>query len=449
MLPIDNITSLLKELEVEQIYFCSGGRNASFLQILKENFKVEIVLNEASAAFMALGYGKSSQKPVVVCTTSGTAVAECFPAMVEAYYSNIPLIIISADRPERLRFSHAPQAINQVEIFGEYARSFVNLSDDKINIPSDVLFPLHINIEVDDRSPSDGKVNFLAAYKAPLIIISECAFITDTDMDMLKDLSGHVYIECLSNYKNLNLSNIIQQEKIMLNNFAKNTYDVIIRIGRTPISKLWRVLDSSDSFVPVYTIGEFASGLSYESKINSLSDLDLSDSQLVAPFPISIQTTIGKYPSSEIAILTDIMNSLNKKDIVFVGNSMPIRYWQMIDTTENKILASRGANGIDGQIATAIGIARSTRSKVHCIVGDLTFLYDLGVFVNSIPKNLIIHVLNNKGGRIFEQINLDQEIILEHDLAVRDLIPTSSKHVFEYFVDNTETALFWEDWNNA
>jgi 2-succinyl-5-enolpyruvyl-6-hydroxy-3-cyclohexene-1-carboxylate synthase len=119
---------------------CGGSRNAPLIAVLTGN--VYTFVDERSAAFFALGRIKRDERPVAVITTSGTAVAELFPATVEAYYSGAPLVLITADRPARFRGTGAPQSIEQIGVFGPYAASEV----DRWNLRT----PLHVNLEFDE-----------------------------------------------------------------------------------------------------------------------------------------------------------------------------------------------------------------------------------------------------------------------------------------------------------
>jgi 2-succinyl-5-enolpyruvyl-6-hydroxy-3-cyclohexene-1-carboxylate synthase len=119
---------------------CAGSRNSPLIAVLSGS--LFSFVDERSAAFFALGRIKRHGTPAAVVTTSGTAVAELMPAAVEAYYSGLPLILVSADRPERYRGTGAPQAIEQVGIFGPYAAT----STDEWNRRA----PLHLNIEFDE-----------------------------------------------------------------------------------------------------------------------------------------------------------------------------------------------------------------------------------------------------------------------------------------------------------
>ncbi|HAO96568.1 MAG TPA: 2-succinyl-5-enolpyruvyl-6-hydroxy-3-cyclohexene-1-carboxylic-acid synthase, partial [Verrucomicrobiales bacterium] len=107
---------------VREFVVCAGARNLSLvLAVIRcEGTKVWSHFEERSAAFFALGRIRKSGAPVAVITTSGTAVAELMPAVIEAHYQQRPLIVITGDRPPRYRASGAPQTIEQVGLFGNY-----------------------------------------------------------------------------------------------------------------------------------------------------------------------------------------------------------------------------------------------------------------------------------------------------------------------------------------
>ncbi len=125
---------------VSDFCVCGGSRNAPLIEVLGTD--VYAFTDERSAAFFALGRAKRDGKPVAVVTTSGTAAAELLPATIEAFYAGVPLVLITADRPARFRGTGAPQSIEQVGLFGDYATTEV----DRWNRRS----PLHINIEFDE-----------------------------------------------------------------------------------------------------------------------------------------------------------------------------------------------------------------------------------------------------------------------------------------------------------
>ena len=141
---VDRAARLIDEVRaagVTDVCVCAGSRNSPLLAVLgkRDDLRLFSFVDERSAAFFAIGRAKALDAPVAVVTTSGTAVAELLPATIEAYYSGIPLILITADRPASFRGTGAPQSIEQVGIFGVYAStSFDDWPRTR---------PLHINIE--------------------------------------------------------------------------------------------------------------------------------------------------------------------------------------------------------------------------------------------------------------------------------------------------------------
>jgi 2-succinyl-5-enolpyruvyl-6-hydroxy-3-cyclohexene-1-carboxylate synthase len=118
---------LLDELAragVEEVVVAPGSRSTPLVLAAArdDRLRVRVHLDERSAAFFALGVGKATGRPAAVITTSGTAVANVMPAVVEASQSGVPLVVLTADRPHRLRDADANQAIDQVGIFGSFVR---------------------------------------------------------------------------------------------------------------------------------------------------------------------------------------------------------------------------------------------------------------------------------------------------------------------------------------
>ena len=129
----------VRKLGVVDFCVCGGSRNAPLIAALGTGYTF---VDERAAAFFALGRAKRDSRPVAVMTTSGTAAAELLPATIEAYYSGVPLILITADRPARFRGTAAPQSIEQVGLFGVYAATDVDAWNRRT--------PLHINVEFDE-----------------------------------------------------------------------------------------------------------------------------------------------------------------------------------------------------------------------------------------------------------------------------------------------------------
>ena len=128
---------------VEEFCVCAGSRNSPLLVALASaHARTYSFVDERSAAFFAIGRMKSHGRPVAVVTTSGTAAAELLAAAVEAFYSGLPLVMITADRPARFRGTGAPQCIDQIGLYGRYAAASIEDWDRRS--------PVHLNVEFDE-----------------------------------------------------------------------------------------------------------------------------------------------------------------------------------------------------------------------------------------------------------------------------------------------------------
>jgi 2-succinyl-5-enolpyruvyl-6-hydroxy-3-cyclohexene-1-carboxylate synthase len=164
------ITEELIRNDIRQFYISPGSRSTplTVAAASSPHAQTTIVYDERGAAYQALGYARASRKPAVLICTSGTAVANYLPAVVEAALESIPMIILSADRPPELRGSGANQTINQVNIFGEYTRGFFDLSAPSAEIP-----PALAHSVIGDllakalRSPA-GPVHLNCMFREPL-----------------------------------------------------------------------------------------------------------------------------------------------------------------------------------------------------------------------------------------------------------------------------------------
>lgn len=120
----------LVQTGVTDVVVSPGSRSTPMAMVMAEHpdLQLHIHVDERSAAFFALGLAKASEKPVAMLCTSGTAAANYYPAIVEAYYSRVPLLVLTADRPHELRDVGAPQAIDQIQLFGKHAKWFVEMA---------------------------------------------------------------------------------------------------------------------------------------------------------------------------------------------------------------------------------------------------------------------------------------------------------------------------------
>lgn len=126
---IRSTLTAIARLGVAEVCVAAGARNAPLLSAIleSEGVKVWSFFEERCAAFFALGRIQADRTPVAVLTTSGTAAAELLPAVIEAHYQGLPLVLLTADRPRRYRGTGAPQAIEQKDLFGPYVSACIDV----------------------------------------------------------------------------------------------------------------------------------------------------------------------------------------------------------------------------------------------------------------------------------------------------------------------------------
>ena len=129
---ISELVALLQAHDVRDVVLCPGSRNAPLVHALSHQLAgvtCHSIIDERSAGFYALGLALATHRAVVVCCTSGTAVANLHPAVAEAYYQGVPLVVLSADRPERWIGQWAGQTLPQPGLFGSLVRKAVHLPE--------------------------------------------------------------------------------------------------------------------------------------------------------------------------------------------------------------------------------------------------------------------------------------------------------------------------------
>ena len=234
----NEIVNILYQKGVRFVCISPGSRNAPLVKAFIENKNIKCFshIDERSNAYFALGLAKKENNPVVILTTSGTAAANLFPAIIESSLSMVPLIVITADRPEKAMNSGENQTINQIDLYGKYVRNMYDLSCyknistlTKIEESYDIAQgyksipgPMHINIRFDEPLLDDGikdisykiklktsiqkKVQFkIPTCKKPLIICGGLSNSNPLDIIKLsKKLNCSILADSLSNLRHYN-----------------------------------------------------------------------------------------------------------------------------------------------------------------------------------------------------------------------------------------------------
>ncbi len=455
-----NLINEYIKIGVKYAFVSPGSRNTPLLLALCDQKKIKVlsIIDERVSGFMALGAAKSLKFPVLVVTTSGSAVANLFPSIVESFMSSVPIIYITADRPKKLINTGSNQTIYQEKIFGKYVLNFfdvsienhikntqsIKLAKESLSISLNKKGPVHINIHFDKplyvknrlnlihNKPTDNFIpkteknnitssfpNF-SIFKKPLIVCTD-----DKDIIIIKKLEKYkipIFMECIGSRFTLKSKNIISNYEFILKNKSINP-DLIIRFGKKPISNaLNNFLKENRN--KIYLVSEKIFNddskniinLSNEQFFNEFCkqkfNFDIKWFSEISIYQNIIEKKILKYFSDPIEhegyILNRIISKIPDSSNIFIGNSSPIRDLDQFTFNISKkfnIYSNRGASGIDGLISSSIGIALTSNDNNFTIIGDMSFYYDVSSLINnSLVKNLTIIVINNMGGHIFDRL---------------------------------------------
>ena len=445
----------------------SPGSRSTPLAIAFEahpNIKTWIHPDERSAAFFALGLIKGSERPVAILCTSGTAAANYTPAIAESQISRIPLIVLTSDRPHELRSVGAPQAINQVNMFANYinfqfdmpvadgSQEMLNTINYQMQIASQYLYgphrgPIHFNLPF--REPLTPDLEMTENLKSEHKILPHYQKNIDIQdiKNVLKDKKGLIIVgdmqhqavdqiltyatihdlpilaDPLSQLRKFNHPNVITTYDLLYRSHLNIDADFIIRVGKPVISKklnqwltrtnAFQILVQNNDKIDVFptpphisyeiSANDFFRSLVNEPTVNRKDWIERWQS-IEAQSRKAITQHISQ-ATDESAFVSTLIQKLTKDDALFVSNSMPIRdVDNLLFDSEVEVYANRGANGIDGVISTALGMA--VHKKVTLLIGDLAFYHDMNGLLmaklNDIHINVVI--LNNDGGGIFSYL---------------------------------------------
>jgi len=438
-----NITRQLIENGVTDVVLSPGSRNAPLSIALyaaeqEGLIRLHVRIDERTGAFFALGIAKASGRPVAVVCTSGTAVANYHPAVLEAHHSQVPLLVITADRPERLRQTGANQTTLQAKIYGEAVAFAEDVSKPEHDLREafDALLvgPVHLNVQFDEPLLPDDDHDWLmevtqgdaakprqAKSRDLLIAESRGVIVVGHDRGGLDAHEISKFAETIGwpliAEDPLSFAQTVPYASLFLT--AKKIRDalqpeVAIVIGRTTLSRSLNALIKSarreiviDPRVATIDINRNADQIFLAlPRVKRESEID---SEWVALWNLYSEETaslLNTLPNwFEGSIARNFAQFLPDQSSLFISSSRPIRDLEGFAVPRGDIetFANRGLAGIDGNISTALGIA-SQRSSTVAIMGDLSFLHDVTGLIGAGDINLRIFVINNDGGGIFSTL---------------------------------------------
>ncbi|MFA9189110.1 2-succinyl-5-enolpyruvyl-6-hydroxy-3-cyclohexene-1-carboxylic-acid synthase [Flavobacterium magnesitis] len=448
------------------IVISPGSRNAPLTIgfASNPNFKCYSIADERCAAFFALGIAQQIKRPVVVVCTSGSALLNYYPAVAEAFYSQIPLVVISADRPQNKIDIGDGQTIRQENVFENHSLYNANLTeeaskinDHKINEAIDAAFykkgPVHINAPFEEplyETVSELSVDAMVHHFAglnPIIPLEDLTAFVDIWNQSTKklvlvgvndpDAISNTTIEAFANDEsvvvmtettsNLPHPSFISNIDTIITPFTTEDFedfcpDILVTFGGMIVSKRikaflrkykpkqhWHIdsLRAYDTFGILTKHFEanpntfFANFMPLTVSIKSDYFEKMNRIKVIRKEKQAAFLT--KVPFSDFSVFDTIIKSLPKEIQLQISNSSAIRYAQLMEIDSSiEVFCNRGTSGIDGSTSTAIGAAVVNNKPTVFITGDVSFLYDSNALWNNyIPKNFKIILVNNGGGGIF------------------------------------------------
>ena len=451
---------------VTNIVISPGSRNAPLIIGFVNNpkFTCYSIADERSAAFFALGIAQQIKKPVAVICTSGSALLNYYPAFAEAFYSQIPLVVISADRPLHKIDIGDGQTIRQEKVFENHSLYNANLAegaslenDHKITeaLHFSILKkgPVHINAPFEEplyESVSELSVTVnsnASANATPFVSIAnwdEFASVWNTSKKKLvlvgvnepdsiaasvvnflaNDTSVVVMTETTSN---LHHPSFINNIDTIITPFSSDDFEVfqpeiLITFGGMVVSKRikaalrkyqpkhhWHIdsLRAYDTFGCLTQHFEIDPNTFFKTFLPLLEPIESDYFDIFDAINTlrkeKHKAYLSKIPFTDFKVFEKVIQSLPINSHLQIGNSSAIRYALLIDIHPSiEVFCNRGTSGIDGSTSTAIGAAVANGKQTVLITGDISFLYDSnGLWNNYIPKNFKIILINNGGGGIF------------------------------------------------
>ena len=470
---------------VRHVVASPGSRSTPFLLAAArdERLTVHSVVDERAAAFFALGLARVEARPPLLLCTSGTAPAHYFPALIEASEAELPLVVLSADRPRELSRAGAPQTTDQVRLYGTHARFFADLGEPDASDAALRGLASTIRCAVETAlGPTPGPVHLNARARKPLEPIT-----AETDAERAlearaRSIRPRPALRTTLRHDPRALESVIEalaraerpalfagplppeapREAVL--EFARRAGitllaeatsqlrfgpreavptadafehwlgtsvapDVLLEIGATPTTGTYlRWLDGRPPVRRFVLGGSRARDPSGTAEAVILGDIEAIFAELTDRLPherrhehsvfeaidadawrVIERVLAAESHTSEATALRRVVSRLPGGAWLGLGNSLPIRHADRYvrgGGAPLRVLSQRGVNGIDGWIAASAGAAMASGEPTVVVLGDVAFNHDVGslALAAAVKTPLLLVVLDNAGGRIFEQL---------------------------------------------
>ena len=455
---------------VDHFFIAPGSRCTPLTLAVAKHPQAQTIrhFDERGLAFACVGFGRSQQmrattgqpaRPAAFICTSGTAVANALPAVVEAAMDYVPMLLLTADRPPELLGIGANQAIDQNKIFGDYPTFFENLdcpeSDRSIDNAAQILEtacqaaaagPAHINVQfrepfgkpiapkrdvasqtvetIDHQGPDNKLPN-----GNTLIILGGCSIAERSAAKQLAERTSAVLLGDVTSGLRTHAYDLalmrddlpVPQNVIHLGGrVVSKRWLQFLERHASAIEQHWHVWPRREILDPVCAVTD-----RIQCDIETFCDKAMAAANATTPefaekwfrsCDLAEKTAtlhIERVASAndqltEPSVAQSISQLAPADSSIFLGNSMPVRDMDMLgfwsDDRRLNVFANRGASGIDGLIATTAGVALGLSTPTTLVIGDLSALHDLNslaLLAGNSRTPIVVVVVNNDGGGIF------------------------------------------------
>lgn len=448
---VRQLAALMQAHGVTRCVLCPGSRNAPLTATFDALFECRTATDERSAGFMALGWAAQCGQPVAVCVTSGSAVLNVHPAVAEAYYRHLPLLVISADRPAAWIGQQDGQTLPQQGVFGTLVRFSGQVPEEDAwhanRLINEGLLalrrhgggPVHLNLPLSEPffGMSEGELPRervirhtlfgtdalpdLAPYQKILVVMGQTADKFPADIPFLHGVpvtGDHLGAARLYAPDQLPpdaaLCRLTSEEE------ADIIPDLLITLGGSLVPKQlkhlfrrrqprehWHISaagEVADTFCCLTRVieGEPAAVLRAMSAPAALSPAFGDRWHKLLSRPV-----VDLQGFNALSVVRDTLAALPEQAVLHLANSSAVRYAELFPLPAGvAVQCNRGVNGIEGSLSAAVGYAAGDARLNLLIIGDLSFFYDMNaLWLPALHANLRILLLNNGGGAIFHSLS--------------------------------------------
>lgn len=458
------IGETLQSFGVDHIVLSPGSRNGALATHFSHHpkFKTFSIVDERSAGFVGLGMAQQLRKPVVLCCTSGSALVNYYPAVTEAFYQNIPLIILSADRPEHLVDNFDGQTIRQKNVLEKHTYFNSQLKEDEttetitenlnqikkaissaihnsgpvhINMPfSEPIYEFQNTIDVSfdefkiaekekETINIDELCDLWNAYQKKIVLVGlqfPNEELNDWINKLAEDDSVIVFTETTSNIHNKRFFNKIDSVIYSMSDelLEELKPEILLTIGQNVVSKKIKAFFRNHSPEHHWHIDEHWHPDTFQCLTEKVKSNPIDFLKKFVPHIFPQKTDYYKKWNSirlekeekqkdfakntafsDFKVFEKLIETYPKNSVIQYANSSVIRYAQLFDHNEQqKIFCNRGTSGIDGSTSTAAGASIATHHQTILVTGDISFFYDSNGLWNPYIPKNFRIILINNGG---------------------------------------------------